>query len=616
MVTIGKKHKSRFIVYSFLLFLIISAAAVAFGISQRENIEKSILAKEWGEKLPKNVKVSNQTTTGFTVSWTTDVPTYGVVKLANNPKGRLIYAADTAPAKNHSVAVDGLLPYSPYSFTVNSDNFAYGKKTNNMLLSLGVSGNIRTENSFRAETLPPEIPGSKPALSYQEYLEMNKDKLNKPFSMESAVFRKGDLNAKFVPMTAGGGNKVFNILKEPAEKLQSPIIIVIEKELLDPLMGGGSGVLSRYIQEQSGEGHDSVVWTYDGKSPDEFPKDLISKIKSFYETNGDIYYMLLIGDIPAKWAAKETNSKYDRPYPSDIFYMDPYSKCIDDNSDGVCEKRAAGPDGSKILFPVARLPRPTSSVGDTVTLLRKYFQKYFDYSNNQMNLKDTNHISNWPGQATLYSEEEMKLQQTLERIVPPEKYFRKNTYFIVPQPKAAKEYVEKMITQPKTWLFTIMSVHSNSTLWGFDSPPPDAPDNWEFITSDDLINYKPNSYFYNNRGCSTGTYLINSDEHLLSLTQLYNLPKTIGVKGNLTWNTLISPELDIDYYKVLSEGSDGVSAMMAYYNQNRWICDYSETKLRDCSAHENFLGIPTFNVPGLSNFKSGCEARGGMCTSE
>ena len=109
--------------------LVVGLGAGIYLVNQNQNLA----AKAGPTDSPKNVKISNRSSTGYSVSWTTDIPVTGVVKYSENPAQINIPAGDirdqvsgTAQGyTSHYVAIAGLLPEKTYYFVIGSGSAVY-----------------------------------------------------------------------------------------------------------------------------------------------------------------------------------------------------------------------------------------------------------------------------------------------------------------------------------------------------------------------------------------------------------------------------------------------------------------------------------------------------------
>ncbi len=101
------------------------------------NSRQGLLTKAGPTETPKNVKVSNLTSGGFAVSWTTDTPVTGYIKYSENPAKINSPAGDVRDQisgtsqgyTNHYVTVTGLSPEKTVYFLIGSGSQMYDDKS-------------------------------------------------------------------------------------------------------------------------------------------------------------------------------------------------------------------------------------------------------------------------------------------------------------------------------------------------------------------------------------------------------------------------------------------------------------------------------------------------------
>lgn len=132
-----------------LLILVAGLVAGILLVGQRQGL----FTRAGPTSTPKNVKISNLSSTGFAISWTTDVPVTGFIKYSDNPTNLTLPAGDSrdqvagsvSPYTTHYVEVSGLTADKTYYFEIGTGSQTYND-----------SGKPYQVRIFPTATTPPE----------------------------------------------------------------------------------------------------------------------------------------------------------------------------------------------------------------------------------------------------------------------------------------------------------------------------------------------------------------------------------------------------------------------------------------------------------------------------
>jgi len=117
-----KASKSKIPTIIGVLILVVGIAVGVFFLQQRQLFRLSANP----DLTPKGVKITNITSSSFTVSWTTDKPTTGFVKWGpTNQIKNTSPESSSSPGNTHSINVTGLNPSSTYQFEIHSNKNRY-----------------------------------------------------------------------------------------------------------------------------------------------------------------------------------------------------------------------------------------------------------------------------------------------------------------------------------------------------------------------------------------------------------------------------------------------------------------------------------------------------------
>lgn len=110
-------------IFSFILVIaLVIAIPISIYILKNGNLDFRINAFKSDE--PKHVTIGNVTNDSFTVTWITEKPVYGGIKLTKN----LEPITELETTSFHSVEVKGLYPTNDYTFKIISDGIVYEKE--------------------------------------------------------------------------------------------------------------------------------------------------------------------------------------------------------------------------------------------------------------------------------------------------------------------------------------------------------------------------------------------------------------------------------------------------------------------------------------------------------
>ena len=301
---------------------------------------------------------------------------------------------------------------------------------------------------------------------------------------------------------------------------------------------------------------------------------------------------MLIGNIPSSdWIYDSDKEGGGHSYPTDIFYMDLDSKCLEYAPSNVCLERTTG----KINFPVTRLPKFGINPEEQGNYIDRYFSKvenYFKY--NFIKNGKILHIYHWEKGSNYDLDTELSdyLQTN----------FYSNTIEIdtfgrEPQPYKSLEIFRETLNS-NTISLAFVSSHSNMFSLGFDDEEKqESKKKWADYDADVFLKDQPKTLIFIERGCQTAFYDINPSDNrkFIGLTQLYEGLYTTGILGSIS---LTYPwiDRDISFMKEIKQGHNLVSALTAYYNPDNPSCRDSEHKFGDCAADRVFLGDPTVEL--------------------
>ena len=125
---------------------------------------------------PKDVKISNRGSTGFTVSWDSDVPVTGFLKYSDNPTNLTLPAGDqrdqiagsTNQYTTHYVDVTGLSADKTYYFEIGSGSQAYNDSGKPYQIRTAPSAAAPTEDVVSGKIVTAGGAGSSGAIVYVE----------------------------------------------------------------------------------------------------------------------------------------------------------------------------------------------------------------------------------------------------------------------------------------------------------------------------------------------------------------------------------------------------------------------------------------------------------------
>lgn len=125
---------------------------------------------------PKDVKISNRGSTGFTVSWDSDVPVTGYLKYSDNPTNLTLPAGDqrdqiagsTNQYTTHYVDVTGLLPNKTYYFEIGSGSQTYNDNGKPYQIRTAPSAVAPAEDVISGKIVTATGTGSSGAIVYVE----------------------------------------------------------------------------------------------------------------------------------------------------------------------------------------------------------------------------------------------------------------------------------------------------------------------------------------------------------------------------------------------------------------------------------------------------------------
>lgn len=433
-----------------------------------------------------------------------------------------------------------------------------------------------SENMIRSRSIIPFIPGGPPEISASQYYLENQEKLTAPLYLEEINV----VDKTFAPLSSN-------------QTWISPILVLVDSSLINtPSDNLFLDLLNKWKYRQNVGGHDVVFWLYRSGSPE----NIKNMIRIFYEDNPDLYFVWFVGDIPAStwiWEKEVApNGIFEKSYPSDIFYMDLDSICLEyksvDNIDH-CVKRTIG---NKIQFPIARLPIGKETTDPTSSILH-FLEKDTNYDIQSESADQV--IANVIGFDSKTDDGNYyQAKEVSGKII---SLFGEGSLIEVKQyPQAINKF--NNIIQNNNLGITIVSSHSNNSGFRLNELTPDFS-TWY---SDNLfMNEQPtNSIYFILRGCEMAYYLGNS----IGLSTIYSGTNTFGVLGS-TSTTFTPYESDNYLLESVALNGDFVKGLKEYYNPS-FECNLFtyDSKLSWCNTDKVFLGDPTIPLRIRKNNQS------------
>lgn len=146
-----------------ILILIIGVVIGVVFIDQ----DTGFLPRATPEFLPRSVKITNITSNGFTISWLTQEPATGIVKLGNTTSLDITIEDDrdqlsgqTGSFRTHYVTIKGLLPNTKYYFKIESQGTIYDAQGQPFSISTApqISSNSETLTMYGTVLTPAQTP--------------------------------------------------------------------------------------------------------------------------------------------------------------------------------------------------------------------------------------------------------------------------------------------------------------------------------------------------------------------------------------------------------------------------------------------------------------------------
>lgn len=155
-----------------LLILIGGLVAGIVLVSQRQGLNISA----GPTAVPKDVRISNRSSTGFTVSWVSDVPVTGFVKYSDNPTRLTLPAGDTrdqiagttSQYTTHYIEVTGLTADKTYYFELGSGSQTYNDGGKPYQVRTAPQAAVPAEDVISGKILTAAGAGASGAIVYTE----------------------------------------------------------------------------------------------------------------------------------------------------------------------------------------------------------------------------------------------------------------------------------------------------------------------------------------------------------------------------------------------------------------------------------------------------------------
>jgi hypothetical protein len=154
----------------FLLVLGLGAGLFLVGKEQFLSIKAGPTA------VPKNVKIANISSSGLTITWTTDTPVTGLIRYSENPAKLSLPAGDTRDQRSgssgsfttHYVDLVGLTPGKTYYFEIVSGSEAYNDNNKPYQVTTAPQASPMSEDIVSGKVLLPSGQGAGGVIVYLE----------------------------------------------------------------------------------------------------------------------------------------------------------------------------------------------------------------------------------------------------------------------------------------------------------------------------------------------------------------------------------------------------------------------------------------------------------------